>query len=291
MMRNRHINKLNLWDVINYCFLALLSFICIFPFLYVLSVSFTDPIAYQPLTFYLIPPKFSLASYSYLFGTSAFPTALFNTVYVTVIGTLLNLYVTFAFAYTLTRKMMPGRKLFNALVVFFLIFNAGMIPNYMLVGTLGLKNSLWALIITALTNSWSIIVVRSFMTTIPEELYESAEIDGCNHLRTFFQITLPLSGPCLAAFALFFAVAHWNMYFDAMLYLQDAHKWTLQVLVRTIVVQMNTYNVGTMSDQNTPPIETMRMASVVIAMAPIVCLYPFLQKYFVKGVMIGSVKG
>ena len=290
-MKRTLFKQFNFWDVLNYSLLGLLSFICIFPFVYVISVSLSDPIVYQPLKFYLVPPKFSLASYAYLFGTKAFPSALMNTTYVTLIGTLLNLFVTFTFAFTLTRKTMPGRKIFNALVVFFLIFNAGMIPNYMLVGALGLKNSLWALIIMALTNSWSIIVVRSFMGTIPEEMYESAEIDGCNHLRMFFTITLPLSGPCLAAFALFFAVAHWNMYFDAMLYLQEADKWTLQVLVKTIVVQMNTYNVGTMSDMNTPPIETMRMASVVIAMAPIVCLYPFLQKYFVKGIMLGSVKG
>lgn len=283
--------KMSISDYINYISIAFISFLSIFPFIYIVSVSFTDPDVYQPFKFYLIPPKFSLESYAFILGTPAFPKAIFNTTFVTVIGTILSLIVTFTYAYAVSRKKLAGRKVFNALVIFFLIFNAGIIPNYILVGTLGLKNSLWSLIVMGLTNSWSIIIVRSFIMAIPEEIHEAAVIDGCNDLSIFFRIIIPLSAPCIATFALFFAVANWNMYFDAMLYLQAADKWTLQVLVKSIVVSVNAFNVSSGADSFTPPIETMRMAAVVIAMAPIVCVYPFLQKYFVTGVMLGAVKG
>ncbi len=217
---------------------------------------------------------------------------MFNTVFVTVVGTALNLFVTFTFAYGLTRKTMPGHRILSILVVFFLIFNAGMVPNYLLMKELGLLDSLWSLIVIALTNSWSIIVVRSFLASIPGELQEAAIIDGCNDITAFSNVIVPLSLPCISAFLLFFAVAHWNMYFDAMLYLQDAKRWTLQVLVKSIVIQANSIGMGEgQIDSNIPPQETIRFAAVVLAMAPIVALYPFLQRYFVSGIMVGALKG
>jgi putative aldouronate transport system permease protein len=188
---------------------------------------------------------------------------------------------------------MLGRKFMLSCVVFTLLFNAGIIPNYLLVKELGLLNSYWALIWPTLTNAWSLIVVKSFMDSIPEELEDAARIDGCNDLFVFLRIVLPISMPAIAAFTLFFAVAHWNTYFNALIYLTDAKKWTLQVLIKTLVVDSDSAGVaqaGAAEDKMIPE-ETIRMAAVVLAMLPILIVYPFLQKYFAKGVMLGSIKG
>jgi putative aldouronate transport system permease protein len=285
-------NRFRPFDWFNYGLIAAMCLVCLFPFYYVLMVSFIDPDIYVPLRLYLWPPRFSLRSYEFILGTPTFPHAVFNTIFVTVVGTAVNLFVTFTFAYGLTRRTMPGHRVLSVLVVFFLIFNAGMVPNYLLIKELGLLDSLWSLIVIAATNSWSIIVVRSFLLSIPGELQEAAVIDGCNDITAFSNVIVPLSLPCISAFLLFFAVAHWNMYFDAMLYLQDARRWTLQVLVKSIVIQANSIDLGEgQIDSHIPPQETIRFAAVVLAMAPIVALYPFLQKYFVSGIMVGALKG
>jgi putative aldouronate transport system permease protein len=268
--------------------LLLVSACTIFPFLYVFSVSFTDPKVYVPLKFYLFPEKWSLATYSYLLSTNSFINALKSTVFITVIGTLLNIIVTFTMAYGLTKKTLPGRKVLLGGVVFTLVFSAGILPNYLLVKEMGLLNSYWALIWPALTNAWSLIVVKSFMDSLPPELEEAARIDGCTDLGVFFRIVIPLSMPAIAAFTLFFAVSHWNTYFNALIYLSDSKKWTLQVLVKTLVIDSDSQG---SSDSGLVPQETIRMASIVLAMAPILIVYPFLQKHFTKGVMLGSVKG
>ncbi|TDF94105.1 carbohydrate ABC transporter permease [Paenibacillus piri] len=288
-----HKKRLTLFDYINYLLLGLISLLCVFPFIYVFSVSLTHPDAYIPFTFYLFPEQFSLASYKYILSTNTFLDALRSTALITGIGTVLNLIFTFTFAYALSKKHMLGRKLMLGCVVFTLLFNAGIIPNYLLVKELGLLNSYWALIWPTLTNAWSLIVVKSFMDSIPEELEDAARIDGCNDLFVFLRIILPVSMPALAAFTLFFAVAHWNTYFNALIYLTDAKKWTLQVLIKTLVVDSDSAGVaqaGAAEDKIIPE-ETIRMAAVVLAMLPILAVYPFLQKYFAKGVMLGSIKG
>jgi putative aldouronate transport system permease protein len=279
---------MTLFDWVNYSLLLLVSACTIFPFLYVFSVSFTDPKVYVPLKFYLFPEKWSLATYSYLLSTNSFINALKSTVFITVIGTLLNIIVTFTMAYGLTKKTLPGRKVLLGGVVFTLVFSAGILPNYLLVKEMGLLNSYWALIWPALTNAWSLIVVKSFMDSLPPELEEAARIDGCTDLGVFFRIVIPLSMPAIAAFTLFFAVSHWNTYFNALIYLSDSKKWTLQVLVKTLVIDSDSQG---SSDSGLVPQETIRMASIVLAMAPILIVYPFLQKHFTKGVMLGSVKG
>jgi putative aldouronate transport system permease protein len=179
-------------------------------------------------------------------------------------------------------------------VVFSLVFNAGIVPNYLLVKELGLINSYWALIIPFLTNAWSLIVVKSFMESLPSELKDAAKIDGCSDLGVFFKIIIPLSMPALAAFTLFFAVVQWNTYFNAVIYLTDSKKWTLQVLVKSLVIDDSSGLGGSMSaigSDRVVPQETARLAAVVLSMLPILIIYPFLQKHFAKGVMLGSVKG
>ncbi len=271
--------------------LGIIMLICLFPFLYVISVSFTHPDSYTPMKFYLLPDRFSLEGYKYIFQSQNFMRAIGNTALVTAIGTVLNVYVTFTFAFGLTHKDVPGNKVLSGIIVFSLIFNAGILPNYLLVKNLGLMNSHWALILPALTSAWDLVVVRSFMNSLPKELEESACIDGCNDWTCFFRIILPLSKACLATFTLFFAVYYWNIYFNAMVYLTDSGKWTLQVLLKTMIIDSDAMGFSPLADQKVLPQETIKMAAIVTAMLPILLVYPFLQKYFAQGVMVGSVKG
>jgi putative aldouronate transport system permease protein len=181
------------------------------------------------------------------------------------------------------------------MVLFTFVFNAGIIPYYLLVQGLGLLDSLWALILPVLTNAWSIFVVKSFFQTLPESLEDSAQIDGCNELTIWYRIILPLSLPVIAAFALFFAVSYWNTYLAGLIYIQDSKKWPLQVLLRQLM--FNQSSVGDISAVSFDPSqvalspETVKMAALVVVILPILLIYPFLQKYFAKGVLLGSVKG
>ncbi|WP_248926970.1 carbohydrate ABC transporter permease [Paenibacillus hamazuiensis] len=286
--------KLTVFDYVNYALLALISLVCVFPFLYVFSVSFTDPKAYVPLKFYLFPDQWSLSAYKYILSTNSFLNALKSTVFITIVGTILNIVVSFSFAYALTKKTMPGRSIMLGAVVFTLVFNAGILPSYLLVKQLGLLNSYWSLIWPSLTSAWSLIVIKSFLESLPAELEDSARIDGCSDIGVFLRIVIPLSMPAIAAFTLFFAVSYWNTYFNALIYLTDSKKWTLQVLVKTLVIDSDSTGVGQAGsggDDRLVPQETIRMASIMLAMAPILAVYPFLQKHFAKGVMLGSIKG
>lgn len=286
--------KMTTFDWVNYTLLAITSFVCVFPFIYVFSVSFTDPDVYVPLKFYLFPEQWSLAAYKYLLSTNSFVNSLSNTIFITVIGTALSIVCSFTLAYTLTKKAMPGRNFMLSAVVFTLVFNAGIVPGYILVKELGLINSLWSLIWPSLTSAWSLIVIKSFFESLPAELEDSARIDGCTDIGVFLRIVIPLSMPAIAAFTLFFAVSYWNTYFNALIYLSDSKKWTLQVLIKTLVIDSDSNGVGQAGaggDSRAVPQETIRMASIMLAMAPILLVYPFLQKHFAKGVMLGSVKG
>jgi putative aldouronate transport system permease protein len=285
--------RLTLFDWVNYTLISLISLACVFPFLYVFSVSFTDPEVYVPLKFYLFPEKWSLEAYTYILSTNSFINAFKSTLFITIVGTVLNIIVSFTMAYALTKKTLPGQKWIMGLVIFTLVFSAGIVPNYLLVKELGLLNSYWSMIWPGLTNAWSLIVIKSFMESLPAELEDAARIDGCSDLGVFARIVIPLSMPAIATFTLFFAVTHWNTYFNALIYLSDSKKWTLQLLIKTLVIDSNSGAVAQAgaSDEAVVPQETIRMASIVLAMVPILIVYPFLQKHFAKGVMVGSVKG
>ncbi|MFH5183902.1 carbohydrate ABC transporter permease [Paenibacillus sp. TAB 01] len=287
-----HTKRLTAGDYVNYSLLGLISIISLFPFFYVLSISFTDPGAYVPFKFYLFPEKWSLYSYRYILSTNSFINSFKSTVFITVAGTVLNVLFTFTMAYGLTKKWVPGRNIFLGVVIVTLFFNAGVIPNYLVVKNMGLLNSYWSLIWPSLTNAWSLVVVKSFMESIHSELEDAAKIDGCSDLAVFWRIVIPLSMPAIAAFTLFFAVGHWNTYFNALIYISDTKKWTLQLLVKQLVIEGDASGVAqTLDNDAAPPVETIRMASIVLAMLPILVIYPFLQKYFAKGVMLGSIKG
>ena len=280
-------------DAINVFLLFVISLMMLFPFVYVFAVSFSsleDVLTNQLL---LWPKKWVTSAYEYIFASKNFVRSLYVSVYVTVIGTLVNLLFTATMAYGLTRNIY-GRKLILMSVLFTLIFSAGIIPTYLVVKATGLLNSIWSLIIPAAISPFNLIVMRQFFQNIPEEITEAAYIDGAGELQIFWRIVVPLSKPALAAFSLFYAVAHWNSYFSAILYLNDPAKWPIQVVLRQIVIASEGRAAlgaeALVSMENPPPPLTIQMAAIMVATVPILILYPFLQKHFAKGVMLGSVK-
>jgi putative aldouronate transport system permease protein len=291
-MAKKRLGRMSLSDWIIYIVIVCISIVALMPFIYVISVSFTDPSVYSAFSFYIIPKKLSVEAYSYILNTKSFINSLKSTTFITIVGTICNLLVTLTFAYGLSKTQVPGFRAFHTMVIITLFFNAGTIPTFLVVKNLRLLNSLWALILPTLTTAWDIVVVRSFFLSIPTTLEEAARIDGCSDLSVFFRIVLPLSMPVIATFTLFFAVRHWNVYFHALIYLTSTAKWTLQLLVKQLVIDSDTVGVAqSLGSDTAPPNETLRMASVVLSMLPIMCVYPFLQKHFARGVMIGSVKG
>lgn len=283
---------LSVGDYMNYALLVLVALVCVLPFLYVISISLTDPQAYVPFKLYLIPEKISLASYQYILATNSFTNSLKSTAFITVVGTIVNLITTFSMAYGLTKTYVPGYRVIYGMVILTLFFSAGVIPTYLMIKNYGLLNSQWSLILGSMTSAWYLVVARNFLLTIPASLEEAACLDGCSEIGTFIRVILPLSMPAIATLTLFFAVAHWNTYFNAMLYISDTKKWTLQLLIKQLVIDSDGMGIGQAVDTDSkPPQETMRMAAVILAMIPIVIVYPFLQKHFAKGVMMGSIKG
>ncbi|MDF2670300.1 MAG: transporter permease [Paenibacillus sp.] len=272
--------------------LLLVAAAMIIPFVYIFSISFSSMEEYLRRTFILWPERWVTSAYQYILSNDRFVKSVGITAYITVVGTLLNLAFTTTMAYGLSRKFY-GRKVFLFMVLFTFLFSAGIIPTYLIVKATGLLNSVWALIIPVLISPWNLIVFSQFFKSIPEELNEAALIDGAGPFTVFGRIILPLSKPALATFGLFYAVSHWNAYFSGILYISNPKLWPIQVLLRQIVVVNDTSSL-TMTEQvlsDPPPAETIQMAAILLATVPILILYPFLQKHFAKGVMIGSVKG
>lgn len=234
-----------------------------------------------------------MINYQYLLSTGAFVKAGGNSAFLAIVGTLLSLAVTSSFAYSLSRKRLRGRKTLLMLVLISILFNPGIIPPYLVVKSLGMINSIWSLIIPALTSGWYIFLMKSFYDSIPAGLEEAASIDGCNDIGIWVKIILPLSLPSLAAFGLFYAVSYWNVFFNAILYINDFNKWPLQVLLQNMLIDSSTSGgdlANQIASEQEMPKETLKMAAVVVATVPIILVYPFLQKHFAKGVMVGSVK-
>jgi putative aldouronate transport system permease protein len=282
-------------NALNIVILTIVGLVMIFPFYYMIMISFTSYTEYVTKEFVLFPTEFVLDAYQYIFKSKVFIRSLGVTAYVTIAGTLFSLLITSMMAYALTRGIL-GQRFYMFLVLFTFVFGAGIIPTYMVVKATNLLDSYWSLIIPGAINSFNLIVLRQFFLSIPRELTEAAVIDGANDLQIFTRIVLLLSKPALAAFGLFYAVTNWNMYFTALIYISDPSKWTVQVILRQIVILSQ--KLDSLSDgqqaalaQNAPPPETIGMAAILIATIPILLIYPFLQKHFAKGVMLGSVKG
>lgn len=281
-------------DTVNVTLLTLIGAAMLFPFYYVFVVSFTDPTEYLRKGMVMLPENWSLASYRYMFSSDAFMRSIGVSGILATGGTLCSLLVSSSLAYAVSQKRLVGRRVILLFILFTILFSAGMIPNYLLIRELGLINSLWALIIPALSNGWTVLLMKGFFETIPESLQESARIDGANDAGVWLRIILPLSLPAMAAFGLFFAVGYWNTFFSAVLYINDHEKWPLQVFLQNILIDSVTGVSGDaaremLAEKVVPP-DTLKMASVVIATVPIILVYPFLQKHFTKGAMLGSVK-
>ncbi|MGG1517701.1 carbohydrate ABC transporter permease [Paenibacillus oryzisoli] len=280
------------FTIANVTLLSLIGIVTVFPLYYVFAVSFTAADEYISKGFVLFPQHWSIVSYRYIFSTKAFVSAIGVSGFLAIVGTLISILLTSSFSYTLSRKRLKGRRVLMLLVLLTTLFQAGIIPDYLLVKQLGLINSLWSLIIPVMTSGWYVLLMKGFYDSIPDALQEAATIDGCNEIGVWTRIILPLSIPSMVAFGLFFAVGYWNTFFNAMLYINDYHKWPLQMLLRNMIVDSSTAMGGSMSQGSDLqlPSETIKMAAVVVATVPILLVYPFLQKHFAKGAMIGSVK-
>ncbi|WP_163580290.1 carbohydrate ABC transporter permease [Gracilibacillus saliphilus] len=280
------------FDFFNYFLLALLALITVLPFIHVVGSSFATSAEIARTKFLLFPTEFSLQAYKYIFSTDTIFRALGVSVIVTVGGTLWSMFFSTLTAYGLSRRDLVGRRVINFLIVFTLLFNGGMIPTFLVVQQTGLLDSLWALIVPVTINAFNMIILRSFFLNLPQGLEESAKIDGANDFSILFRIVIPISLPAIATISLFYAVTYWNTYMHAILYLADADKWPVQVLLRQIVVLASGMNYDAESYTDVPPPEvTVKMATIVVATVPVLLVYPFLQKYFAKGALLGSVKG
>ena len=283
-----------IFDVANYIFLGVFAIAAIVPFIYVISGSFATDAELTKRAVFLIPETFSLAAYEFIFSTNTIMKSIGVSMYVTILGTAVNLFFTVTMAYPLARRSLMGRNTVLNLVVFSMLFGGGMIPTYLVIRELALLDSYWSLILPGAISAFNLIIVKNFFQELPPGLEEAAKIDGCTELGLLWRIVLPLSKPVLATFTLFYAVGHWNDFFAALLYINNPEKWPLQVLLRQIVLlsQAAAGDLNAM-DPNfvKPPDQSVKMAVIVVGTVPILLVYPFLQKHFAKGVLIGSIKG
>ncbi|MCH7231203.1 carbohydrate ABC transporter permease [Glycomyces sp. L485] len=271
--------------------IAVIVVTMLYPLVYVIAMSFASP--EQARAGVIFPTAYSLDAYRAIFNGGTVSTGLRNSLWVTVVGTFLSLTASSMLAWGLSRtKQVPGSKAILIMVLATMFFSAGIIPNFLLVKSLGLIDSLWSLIIPGLVSAFNMIVIRNFFMNLPSELIEAARIDGAGEWRIFLQIVIPLSKPVLAVMGLFYAVSYWNTYFNALLYINDSEKWPIQVVLQQYVlagVQIPGAYVS--PDQPPPPGVTLQMAVIVLATVPILLVYPFLQRYFTKGVLTGAIKG
>lgn len=279
------------FTITNGLILIIIALVCIVPFINIIATSFASTQEVVTKKFILFPSTFSLDAYRYILSTPTIFRALGVSIGVTGVGTLVSMIVTSLMAYGLSRKYLYGRKAINFLVVFSMLFSGGMIPTFLVVKSFGLINSYWSMILPVCVNAMNMIIMRNFFQALPDSLDESAKMDGCTDFGVFFKIMLPLALPSIATISLFYAVTYWNTYMNAILYVNDSTKWPIQVLLRQIVIVASGMQADSSAVDVVPPAQTVKMAVIVIATVPMLIVYPFVQKYFVKGAMVGSVKG
>ncbi|RAV17309.1 carbohydrate ABC transporter permease [Paenibacillus contaminans] len=283
-----------IFDGFNYLLLVLFALCSIVPFLYIIGGSFATEAELSTRGFFLIPTEYSLNAYKYIFTSNTLIRSIMVSIYVTAVGTVVNLFFTVTMAYPLARRTLHGRNTILNLVVFSMLFSGGLIPTFLIVKSLGLLDTYWALMLPGAISAFNLIIVKNFFQELPPGLEESARIDGCTEVGVLWKIVLPLSKPVLATFGMFYAVGHWNNFFTALLYVNSPEKWPLQVLLRQIVLlSQGSLGDSTQMDHlfEQPPEQAVKMAAIVVGTVPILLVYPFLQKHFAKGVLLGSVKG
>lgn len=277
-------------------FISLLIMLVIaYPLYFVIIASFSQPEAVLNGKLRFLPIGFNLESYQMVVQEEKVWIGYRNTILYTILGTIINLFLTTLGAYSLSRKDMPARTLLTFVISFTMLFGGGMIPVYMVVKNLKLTDTIWAMVIPNAIATYNLLVMKNyFQSSIPDELQEAAAIDGCDHFRTLIKVVLPLSTPIIAVIVLFYAVGHWNAFFNAVLYLRNQDLFPLQIVLRDILLQNSLEAVGgdlTGMYEKVMRGETMKYALIIVASLPVILIYPFVQKYFVKGIMVGAIKG
>ena len=287
-----------IFSVFNIVLMILICLMIIFPLYYMFIVSISDGAAIMSGQVNFLPVGFSLRAYRAAFKDANFIKSYWNTIVITVCGTTVNLLMTTLFAYPLSRRDLMGRKLLMKIAVFTMFFTGGMIPSYMLVNSLGMNNTYWALILPGAINVYNATIMRTFFEGIPMDLTEAAYVDGANDVRILWQVILPLSKPILFTLLLFYAVGHWNGFFSALLYLSDKSTYPIQMFVRSVVFSGDTLAMSMASYHSSPEMgaemlseEGAKYAIILLSMVPILVVFPFVSRYFKSGVMIGAVKG
>lgn len=296
--RSKHV-RLSVTDriyyTVIYVILGILLVMVLYPIIYIISCSFSTPEAVAAGKVVLFPKDFSILGYETVFKYDQVFTGYRNTIFYTFVGTIINVSLTMVAAYPLSRKELVGKRFFTFLFTFTMLFSGGMIPKYLVIKQLHMLNTIWAMLIPGAIGVTNLIIARTFIRGIPSELLEVSKLDGCSDAKYFMEIVIPLSKAVLAVLTLYYAVGHWNAYFNAFLYLVDERLYPLQLFLREILI-MNQIAAADVADPDTAIAiqglsDLLKYSLIVVATAPIMCLYPFVQKYFVKGVMIGSLKG
>ena len=286
--------KISLFDVILYLVFGLVALITIYPFYNVLIVSLANTLASATYSPYLYPHVFDLTGYKTIMNDPYFYRSLGTTLFVTIVGTTLNMVFSVTAAYVLSRKRLIGRRFFLSAILFTMLFSGGLIPTYLVVSGLGLDNSIWSMIFPSMISTYYLIIMKNYFVSLPASLEEAARIDGANEFVVMTRIFIPISKPFMATFLLFYAVERWNEWWNAYLYISDKNIKPLQIYLRDVLVNFNsqlaTQAQSMMTTHNKVFVQSIQMATIIITMLPILCVYPFVQKYFVKGVLVGSVK-
>ena len=293
--KKRKLNPVTGFDVFLYIFMGFLALITAFPFYYMVIVSFSNYAALHSQSLYLWPAVWDISSYRLVFGNNAFWSSVGTTLFITVAGTFLGVIFSVAAAYPLSKKYVPGSKFLFNLMIFTMFFGGGMIPSYLVVQQLGLGDSIWSMILPCLLGPFNVILIKNFIEELPASIEESAKIDGANDMTILFRIVLPMSTPIIATIALFFAVGYWNSYYLGMMHIISKQKYPLQLVLRGILLDTTSSMTGmgaaVAAENKKIYSQALQMATVTVATVPILVVYPFIQKYFTKGIMLGGVKG
>lgn len=295
MKHHSYKKKKNVFDIINFLLLAILTLITVFPFYYVILISVANYADVQKQLVYIFPTSINFSAYKLVFSEKMFLNAFFVSTFITVVGTTLSIIFSTAAAYTLSKKVVPGQKGMFTFILIPMFFSGGLIPYYLTIKNVGLIDTIWVLIIPGLISSFYLILLKNFFEDLPASIEESAKIDGANDLYILYKIVLPTSAPVIATISLFYAVDKWNEYFAALLFITNRNLYPLQLVLREVILDFTQIMASAMGAQiarsnSATYTQALQMAIITVSTIPIFCVYPFLQKHFTKGIMFGSVK-
>lgn len=283
------------FDIINHIVLFLVLLAVLYPLYFIIIASFSDPNAVARGDVWLFPVGFNLDGYQEIFKNQDIWSGYMNSIKYTVVGTSINILLTVPAAYALSRKELVGRGFFMTMITFTMFFGGGLIPTYLLINNLGINNTMWALVLPGAISVYNLIVCRTYFSqNIPEELFEAGQVDGCTYFKFFAKVVLPISKPIIAVLVLMYAVGHWNSYFNALIYIRDRSLYPLQVILRELLIQQEAaagFGDAASAAEQQKLADMLKYGIIIVSSLPVLCMYPFIQKYFVKGMMIGAVKG